>query len=309
MRLSTDRSTATLRRLVAAGVGVFLAAGLLASTVEPVAAVAIQRAWNGTVGTYGTASLTAFMGGSGRLGIHLQGVVPNTSLGVKIFRGTCARPVKEIVHFALATSTAGGLVDRDSAFNARVMGIIWASDRAGNGRISLSLPAGATTLCSDLSYPVVTRLVFSYKGINLPVIRQNNTAFPYCGVAMYLVTLHQPAERGVTMIYSHGRTGMFLPLLLASMNNNGAGMLGKKIQVYTSDSKVYEYTVTKVRRRVSYITGLDAAFSITSKQVYLQTSEGPLTTSSKLIVIGTLTSVSDTTYSASHPVAHPYTCR
>jgi hypothetical protein len=309
MRLSPHRSTAPLRRLIAAGASVLLAAGLLASTVEPVAAVAVQRTWNGTVGTFGAASVTAFLGGTGRLGIHLNGVAPNTSYGVKVFLGTCAKPVKEIVHFALAASTADGLVDRDSSFNAHVMSIIWAADRNGSGRISLRLPAGATTLCSDLGYPVVTRVVFSYKGINLPVVRQNNSAFPYCGVAMYLVSLHQPAEPGVTMVYSHGRTGMFLPLLLASMNNNGAAMLGKKIQVYTSDSKVYEYTVTNVRRRVSYITGLDSAFSITSKQVYLQTSEGPLTTSSKLFVIGTLTGVSDTSYAASHPVAHPYTCR
>jgi hypothetical protein len=307
--LSPHRSGAPLRRLIAAGASLLLVVGLLASTVEPVAAVAVQRTWNGTVETYGAASVTAFMDGTGQLGVHLHGVAANTSHGVRIFQGTCARPVKKIVLFASTTSTADGLVDRDNLISARIMGLILAADRTGSGRISMWITAGSTTLCSDLRYPVATRVVFSYKGINLPVIRQNNTAFPYCGVAMYLSMLHQPAERGVTMIYAHGRTGMFLPLVLTSLTNNGAAMLGKKIQVYTSDSKVYEYTVTKVRRRVSYLTGLASTFSITSKQVYLQTSEGPLTTSSKLFVIGTLTSVSDTTYAASHPVAHPYTCR
>jgi hypothetical protein len=310
MILSVHRPTAPFRRLIAAGAGVLLVAGLLASTVEPVAAAsAVQRTWNGTVGVYGTASVTAFMDRTGQLGVHLQGVAPNISHGVRIFQGTCAKPLSRIVLFASTTSTSDGLVDRDNLISARIMGLILAADRTGSGRISMWITAGSTTLCSDLRYPVATRVVFSYKGINLPVIRQNNTAFPYCGVAMYLGALHQPAEPGVTMVYSHGRTGMFLPLLMASMTNNGAAMLGKKIQVYTSDSKVYEYTVTKVRRHMSYLTGLDSVFSITSKQVYLQTSEGPLTTSSKLFVIGTLTGVSDTTYAASHPVAHPYTCR
>jgi hypothetical protein len=309
MRLSPRHPIALLRRLIAAGASLLLVAGLLASTVEPVAAVAVQRTWNGTVGAYGTASVTGFMDHTGQLGVHLHAVALNTSHGVRLFQGTCAKPVKKIVLFASTTSTADGLVDRDSPISARIMGLIWAADQTGSGRISMWITAGLTTLCSDLRYPVVTRVVFSYKGINLPVIRQNNTAFPYCGVAMYLVSLHQPAEPGVTMVYSHGRTGMFLPLVMAALTNNGAAMLGKKIQVYTSDSKVYEYTVTKVRRRVSYLTGLDAVFPITSKQVYLQTSEGPLATSSKLFVIGTLTRVSDTTYAASHPVAHPYTCR
>ena len=71
--------------------------------------------------------------------------------------------------------------------------------------------------------------------------------YPYCNVAMYMKTLYQPGEPGITSIYAHARKGMFLPLLNHSKVNNGASMIGKLVYVYTTGSSV---TRTGSRRSV-----------------------------------------------------------
>lgn len=85
----------------------------------------------------------------------------------------------------------------------------------------------------------------------------------------------------------------------------GTSLIKLASAVDTSDSKLYVYTVTRVVRHVSSLNGV---FGITTGQLWLQTSEGPSTTSTKVIVRATLTSVSDTTYAASHPKARPTIC-
>ena len=70
--------------------------------------------------------------------------------------------------------------------------------------------------------------------IDLAVVKGPN-GYPYCNVAMYMRSLYQPTEPGVTFIYAHARTGMFLPLLNASKKNDGAAMIGKMVYVYTSE--------------------------------------------------------------------------
>src|SRR5207245_11033300 len=150
------------------------------------------------------------------------------------------------------------------------MTAIWSATGSG-GAIALWIGSGSLARCGNLGFPVVTRVVISALRTDLPVVRQSS-GFPYCNVAMYMTALSQPGEPGVTMLYAHARTGMFLPLLLRSQINGGQAMIGKYIRVYTSNSRVYTYRVTAVRR---HLTSVQSAFSTWTPQLWLPTSEGP----------------------------------
>ena len=56
---------------------------------------------------------------------------------------------------------------------------------------------------------------------------------------------------------------MFLPLLDQSKKNNGKGMIGMLVDVYTSDNQVLTYTITEVRRHVPKTVGFDDPLSRT----------------------------------------------
>ena len=114
------------------------------------------------------------------------------------------------------------------------------------------------------------------------MVRGGNTVL--CNVAMYLTMANQPPERGITFIYAHARTGMFLPLLTASTVDNGASLIGRMVYVYTSDYRRYPYRIVAVRR---HQTSLGRVLELTTRQLWLQTSEGPSATSTKLVVVAT----------------------
>lgn len=155
---------------------------------------------------------------------------------------------------------------------------------------------------------VATRVVVAALGIDLPVILQpgNAASFPPCNVAMYVQQLHQPGQPGATYLYAHARTGMFLPILTASLTNNGQSMIGMLIQVYTSDNMEFVYEVVEVRR---HVTDLDSAFATTNQTLWLQTSEGPRGTIPKVQVIATPFSSSPADPAAAHPKANPVFCQ
>ncbi len=152
-----------------------------------------------------------------------------------------------------------------------------------------------------------TRIVIAALGIDLPVVRPpgDETTYPLCNVAMYLKDLHQPGDAGATYIYAHARKGMFLPLLDASTHNNGKGMLGDLVQVYTSDDMLFEYVISQVRR---HVTTLDAALAETDETLWLQTSEG-FHIPQKLQVVATPLDVqSGIDPAVARPTPHPVVC-
>jgi len=122
---------------------------------------------------------------------------------------------------------------------------------------------------------------------------------------MYIRELNQPREPGVTLIFAHARRGMFLPLLSRSKINNGASLIGLRVRVYTSDSKVSTYQIISVRR---HVTSIQSAFGVTSERLWMYTSEGPNSSYPKLIVTAKRLSTASTTYAASHPRARPVAC-
>jgi len=152
---------------------------------------------------------------------------------------------------------------------------------------------------------VATRVVVAALGIDMPVVRQPDPAYPACDVAMYHEALGQPGQGRATYLYAHARTGMFLPILDASKVDNGAAMLGLIVEVYTSDDQLFLYEVTEVRR---HQLELDAAVAATTEQLWLQTSEGPKGTRPKTQVVARFLSTGAADHDAAHPVANPVVC-
>lgn len=149
-----------------------------------------------------------------------------------------------------------------------------------------------------------TRLVIPALRIDLPVI-EGPDGYPPCDVAMYLKELGQPGEGRAIYLYAHARRGMMLPLLEQSKVNNGRGMLGMLVQVYTSDDQLYLYEISEVRR---HQRTLDRPLAATSEELWLQTSEGPNASYPKLQVVATPLSVGPADPSEAHPRAEPRTC-
>lgn len=132
---------------------------------------------------------------------------------------------------------------------------------------------------------VPTRVVIPALKIDLGVYPNDypgGVDFPLCDAAQYFIPnasnegakLGLPGQVGrTTYIYAHARVGMFLPILTQSKVNNGAGMIGDVVQVYTSDGYEYLYEVFKVKRHVWDFT-LAASVPADAQWLVLQTSEG-----------------------------------
>ena len=175
----------------------------------------------------------------------------------------------------------------------------------------LDLPSiGVGGSSPEPSFPpdrVTTRVVISKLRIDLPVIAQPPDAgeFPLCDVALYFTDLGQPGSGRATYIYAHARTGMFLPLLTASQDHNGAKMIGDVVQVYTSDNYLFLYEIFQVRRHTRDLT---AAYDDTDGNLWLQTSEGPNASYPKLQLVAKFLSADKTDPNGAHPTPHPRQC-
>jgi hypothetical protein len=173
-----------------------------------------------------------------------------------------------------------------------------------------SSPRPGDTPAASPSAPVdrvATRVRIAALKIDLPVVEPpaGANAYPLCNVAMYLDALGQPGEGRATYLYAHARTGMFLPLLEASLVQNGKSMLGMVVEVWTSDDQRFLYDITEVRR---HQTDLDDAANATTEQLWLQTSEGPKGTPGKLQVIAEPLSQEAADPADAEPVAKPVVC-
>ncbi|MFI5225821.1 MAG: hypothetical protein ACHQ3P_04010 [Candidatus Limnocylindrales bacterium] len=153
---------------------------------------------------------------------------------------------------------------------------------------------------------LVTRVVVPALGIDLPVVKPPS-GFPYCNVAMYLDSFSVPGRPGATYLFAHARTGMFLPLLTRSQQNNGASMIDMLVQVYTSDDMLFDYRIVQVRRHYP-ATGILSRLPTKDNQLWLQTSEGPLSSSPKLQVVAQLLSSGPADHATAHPKPHPIVC-
>lgn len=172
------------------------------------------------------------------------------------------------------------------------------------------LPGASSEPTFEPTFPadrVATRIVIRRLDVDLPIVLQAdyNPDYPLCDVAMYIDSLYQPGEGRATYIYAHARVGMFWNLLVESKRNNGQRMLGMLVEVYTSDSWRYVYTITQVRR---HTTSLDAAYAAETEQLWMQTSEGPAGHIPKLQVVADFLSAAPTDFKAAHPKPHVVIC-
>jgi hypothetical protein len=168
-------------------------------------------------------------------------------------------------------------------------------------------PKPTPTTAPTTGKRTATRVVIPALDIDLPVVRPpgGSTTYPLCNVAMYIQTLSQPGYGGATYLYAHARVGMFLPLLDQSKINNGKGMIGMLVQVYTSDNQYFIYQISEVRRH--QLTLADA-IAAKDQELWLQTSEGPRGTPGKLQVIATPLSNGPADPKDAHPTPHPVVC-
>jgi hypothetical protein len=278
---------------------------LLTMNVGGALALTTQRLWQGTVGTNGVngrVSLRAYTNTTGLLTLRLTSMRANALYSLEIRAGTCSSLGTVRASFVKVTSSPTGEISTIRNVSGTKMSAIWKVARTGS--IAFRTVSGTHVRCANLTYPVATRIVVGSLGIDLPVIR-GPSGYPPCRVAMYIRELHQPREPGVTLIFAHARTGMFLPLLTRSKINNGASLIGMKVRVYTSDSKVSTYQIISVRR---HVTSIQSAVGVTSERLWMYTSEGPNASYPKLVVIAKRLSTASTTYTASHPRARPVAC-
>lgn len=98
---------------------------------------------------------------------------------------------------------------------------------------------------------------------------------------------------------------MFLPILTAWRRTGGRSLIGKTVKVWTSDSYVSSYRITRVRKTTNAMLG---STTLSRERLWLQTSTGPNFTYPKLVVEATRYSTVKTTYAASHPRARPVRC-
>ena len=118
--------------------------------------------------------------------------------------------------------------------------------------------------------------------------------------------LGQPGQGRAIYLYAHARTGMFLPLLDASLIKKGrAKLLGMVVEVWTSDDQRFLYEIVEVRR---HQLTLDDALAATDEELWLQTSEGPKGTPGKLQVIARPLSQEASDHDSAHPKAKPVVC-
>jgi len=151
-----------------------------------------------------------------------------------------------------------------------------------------------------------TRIVIPALKIDLAVIK-GDSKYPKCNVAQYMTNFVNPGQPGTTYIYAHARKGMFLPLLNQSKINNGAGMIGMKVKVYTADRKLHVYRINIVKR---HATDFSLAYNLKpgKHRLVMQTSEGPAGTIAKLQVAAKPVGVYAATAAAALPTPRPVTC-
>jgi hypothetical protein len=154
---------------------------------------------------------------------------------------------------------------------------------------------------------VPTRIAIKELGIDLPVVRPHaDETYPLCDVAEFLPSYGLPGLPGVTYLYAHARTGMFLPLLLESRIDDGSALTGKEVELYSSDLFRRRYTISEIHRKVH---DLEVVNDLDGDALVLQTSETSRSSGTKLVVVARPTGEAAlTSERAARPTARPRVC-
>ena len=85
-------------------------------------------------------------------------------------------------------------------------------------------------------------------------------------------------------------------------------MIGMWVEVYTDDNQRHVYQISQVLRHVSGTAALDIAAGAKTDQLWLQTSEGPFESSTKLQVVAQPVGVIAATQADAHPPGKGSVC-
>jgi Sortase family. len=292
-----------MRRTRRGGIAILISlAILLAFTSAPVTALTLQRTWSANLGSSGRININAYTNGVGSIRYSLKGLRVSATYSVQIRYGTCAKLGSVAARLTSIHTSATRTVSRLVSLSSGQMLWIWSAARRSS--FVVRIVSGTSIRCGNFTFRHATRVAVPGLGIDLPIIR-GPSAYPPCKVAMYLASVAQPREPGVSFIYAHARTGMFLPLLTRWRIDRGASLIGRTVKVWTSDSRVSYYRITRVR---TTLNGMAGVTSLTRERLWLQTSTGPNRYYPKLIVEASRYATYSTTYAASHPAAHPISC-
>ena len=179
------------------------------------------------------------------------------------------------------------------------------------GSIRPTEPVRAPTAGTAAAIPKVdaepTRVIVRDLRIDLPVIRApRDEAYPLCDVAEFLPAYGLPGLPGVTYIYAHAQAGMFLSLLEASRNVDGAELLGTNIEVYTADAFRRRYAITEVHR---HVRSFDVVNDLRGDGLVLQTSETDHHTGTKLMIVARPVGAAEpVSVTKARPEARPRVC-
>ncbi len=176
-------------------------------------------------------------------------------------------------------------------------------------------PSGSASpgASGTIGLALATRVVIPALNIDDAIVASPpNEQFPLCNVAEYL-TLDRvyayPGAPQATYLYAHARVNMFWNLLVQSKVNNGAGMIGDWVEVYTDDDQNHIYVISQVIRHVPPTTAFaDQALAATTDQLWLQTSEGHVNSSTKLQVVAMPIGVLAATQADAHPKNNAIVC-
>ncbi len=178
-------------------------------------------------------------------------------------------------------------------------------------RISIA-PSSQPSAGGSITAAIATRITIPAIGIDLPIVTSPpNEQFPLCNAAEYLVLdkpLAYPGLPQATYIYAHARTGMFGPLYFADKAHNLASLIGLWVQVYTSDDQDHVYQISETIPGVSGSSALERAGAATTDQLWMQTSEGPYESSTKLQVVAEPIGVVAATAADAHPTGKGNVC-
>ena len=156
------------------------------------------------------------------------------------------------------------------------------------------------------STAIPTRVVVTGMGIDLPIVAPaKDESFPLCGVAEYIASFGLPGGRGITYLYAHARTGMFLPLLTSFLLHGTTSLIGRNVTVYTNDHVAHYYTIDAV---FPHVLNWDNALKAPPGDLILQTSETPTLTGTKMMVRATPTGTRANQVSSSTVTPQPIVC-
>ena len=287
------------------GIPLLLAGAMLLTLAPaPASALTLQRTWSakiGSSGANGRITMKAYTSGVGSIAYSLKSLRRNAVYKVQIRNGTCANLGSIVARPPSVLTSATGTVARTDNLLPWLVTRVWPAAR--HKTFIVRIVNGTSARCGAFTFARATRVAVPGLGIDIPVIR-GPSGYPPCRVAMYLASVAQPREPGITFIYAHARRGMFLPLLTRWRNSGAAGLIGKTVKVWTSDSYVSYYRITRARKTNS-MTGV---FSLTRERLWLQTSTGPNYTYAKLLIEAARYKTVKSTYSAAHPTARPVRC-